>query len=125
MYQPNLPLNAKSSSMYILATAPHLTLYLLLLLFAYWNKPCQERKAYLDIQSTLDISNCQGTNKFVPDIESSTYRVVILCKLIRMGPIVLFKTSRVRLIDYSGYRDKTVIYIYIALLSTPEISPKP
>ena len=32
------------------------------------------------------------TNKFVRDIESSTYRVVILCKLIRMVPIVLFKT---------------------------------
>ena len=27
------------------------------------------------IQSTIDISNCQGTNKFVRDIESSTYRV--------------------------------------------------
>ena len=27
------------------------------------------------VQSTLDISNCQGTNKFVRDIESSTYRV--------------------------------------------------
>ena len=46
------------------------------------------------IQSTLDISNCQGTNKFVPDIESSTYRVFILCKLIRMGPIVLLSSIR-------------------------------
>ena len=45
------------------------------------------RTLYIYIQSTLDISNCQGTNKFVPDIESSTYRVVILCKLIKMGPI--------------------------------------
>ena len=27
------------------------------------------------VQSTLDISNCHGTNKFVRDIESSTYRV--------------------------------------------------
>ena len=52
------------------------------------------------IQSTFDISDCQGTNKFVRDIESSSYRVVILCKLIRMGPIVLFETSRVRLIEY-------------------------
>ena len=26
-------------------------------------------------QSTLDISDCQGANKFVRDIESSTYRV--------------------------------------------------
>ena len=60
------------------------------------------------LQSTLDISNCQGTNKFVRDIESSTYRVVILCKLIRMGPIVLLETSRVRLIEYSRYRDSTV-----------------
>ena len=33
------------------------------------------------------------------------YRVVILCKLIRMGPIVLFETSRVRLVEYSRYRD--------------------
>ena len=32
--------------------------------------------------STLDILNYQWTNKFVRDIESSTYRVVILCKLI-------------------------------------------
>ena len=37
------------------------------------------------IQSTLDISNCQWTNKFVRYIESSTYRVVILCKFIRTG----------------------------------------
>ena len=57
-------------------------------------------KTPIYIQSTLDISNCQGNNKFVRDIESSTYRVVILCKLMRMGPIVLFETSRVRLIDY-------------------------
>ena len=39
-----------------------------------------------DIQATLDISNCQGTNKFVRDIESSTYRVFEIsrfdCKLI-------------------------------------------
>ena len=62
------------------------------------------------IQSTLDILNCQGTNKFVRDIESSTYRVVILCKLIRMGPIVLFKTSRVRLIEISRFN---CIYIFI------------
>ena len=48
-----------------------------------------------EVQSTLDIWNCQGRNKFVRDME--TYRVVILCKLIRMGPIVLFDTSRVRL----------------------------
>ena len=34
--------------------------------------------------------------------------VVILCKLIRMGPNVLFETSRVRLIEYSRYRDSTV-----------------
>ena len=68
------------------------------------------------IQSTLDISNCQGTNKFVRDIESSTYRVVILCKLIRMGPIVLFETSRVRLFEYSRYRDSTV-YICIGMPS--------
>ena len=40
-----------------------------------------------------------------------SYRVVILCKLIRMGPIVLFETSRVRLIEYSRYRDSTV-YTY-------------
>ena len=45
----------------------------------------------------------QGTNKFV--------QVVILCKLIRMGPIVLFETSRVRLIDYSRYQDLTVYRI--------------
>ena len=67
------------------------------------------------IQSTLDISSCQGTNKFVRDIESSTYRVVIFCKLIRMGPIVLFETSRVRLIEYSRYRDSTV-YKYNSFL---------
>ena len=40
------------------------------------------------LQSTLDISNFQGTNKFVRDIESSTNREVILCKLIMIGPIV-------------------------------------
>ena len=51
------------------------------------------------VQSTLDISNCQGTNKFVRDIESSTYRVVILCKLIRMEPIFLFETSSIRDIE--------------------------
>ena len=62
------------------------------------------------VQSTLDISNCQGTNKFVRDIDSSTYRVVILRKLIRIGPIVLFETSRVRLIEYSRFRDSTVYY---------------
>ena len=33
---------------------------------------------YFCVQSTFDISNCQGTNKFVRDIESSTYRVDIL-----------------------------------------------
>ena len=72
------------------------------------------------IQSTLDISNCQGANKFVRDIESLTNRVVILCKLIRMGTIVLFETSGVplirvnrnktdsALIKYSRYRDSTV-----------------
>ena len=70
-------------------------------------KPCNlltiiyhNRLKVNNIESTLDISNCQGTNKFVRDIESSTYRVVILCKLIRMGPIVLFEASRVRLIEY-------------------------
>ena len=62
----------------------------------------------IDIQSTLNIPNCKGTIKFVRDIESSTYRVVILCNLISMGPIVLFKTSRVRLIKYLRYRDLTV-----------------
>ena len=41
-------------------------------------------KKIIKVQSTLDISNYQGANKFVQDIESSTYRVVILCKLIRM-----------------------------------------
>ena len=34
-----------------------------------------------------------------------------MCKLIRMGLIVLFETSRVRLIEYSRYRDSTVLYI--------------
>ena len=74
-------------------------------------KKMRENKTHLmvyQIQSTLDISNCQGTNKFVRDIESSTYRVVILCKLIRMGPIVLFETSRIWLIEYSRFRDSTV-----------------
>ena len=64
----------------------------------------------VELQSTLDISNCQRTNKFVRDIESSIYRVVILCKLIRTGPIVLFETLRVRLIEYSRYRVSTEIF---------------
>ena len=71
---------------------------------------------FFDVQSTLDISNCQGTYKFVRDIKSSTYQVVILCKLIRMGLIVLFEISRVRLIEYARYRDSTVIYIYIYIV---------
>ena len=29
-----------------------------------------------------------------------------------MGPIVLFETSRVRLVEYSRYRDSTVYLIY-------------
>ena len=69
-------------------------------------------------QSTLDIPHCQGTNKFDRDIESSTYRVVIFCKLIRMGPIVLFETSRVRLIEYSRYQDSIIVvfcYLFIYL----------
>ena len=67
------------------------------------------------IQSTLDISNYQGTNKFVRDIESSNYRVVTLCKLITIGPIVLFEISRVRLIEYSRYRDSTVTSIRVKI----------
>ena len=59
-------------------------------------------------KSTLHISNGQGTTKFVRDIESLTYQVVILCKLIRMGPIVLFETSRVRFIRL--YRRKHSIF---------------
>ena len=64
----------------------------------------QLRICRIIIQPTLDISNCQGTNKFVRDIGSSSYRVVILCKLIRMGLIVLFETSRVREFDLSSIR---------------------
>ena len=55
------------------------------------------------LQSTLDISNCQGTNKFVRDIESSTDRVVILCKFIRMGPH--WTDCFVQDIESSTYRD--------------------
>ena len=52
-----------------------------------------------------------------------TFRVVILCKLIRMGPIVLFETSRVGFIDYSRYRDSTVaIYIYFLYDLIPCVS---
>ena len=56
----------------------------------------------MHIQSTLDISNCQGTNKFVRDIESSTYRVVIFRKLIRMARLVC---SRHREFDLWSIRD--------------------
>ena len=55
------------------------------------------------------------------DIESSTYRVVILCKLIRMGSIVLFETSRVRLIEYSRYRDSTVFNFLDLYFLLPDI----
>ena len=72
----------------------------------------------IEIQSILDIMNCQLTNKFVRDIESSTYRVVILCKLIRMGPIVLLEISRFRLIEYSIYRDSTVMTSLEILIKT-------
>ena len=61
---------------------------------------------YIDIQSTLDISNCQGTNKFVRDIESSTYRVVILCKLIRLRPIVLCETSSIGDVEIQLYNQQ-------------------
>ena len=68
---------------------------------------------YIYIQSTLDISNCQEPNKFVRDIENSTYRVVILCKLIRIGPIVL-EYSRFDCIYIKNYK----IYISLVKYST-------
>ena len=56
------------------------------------------------IQSTLDISNTQGTGKNVWDIESSRQRVVTLLDLMLKGPRVLFQlgqSSRYRVFEIS------------------------
>ena len=49
-------------------------LYIVLAYFIVTTSPGSLLPKY--IQSTLDISNCQGTNKFVRDIESSTVLVI-------------------------------------------------
>ena len=80
---------------------------------SYSTKKCPVNKIRAEFRGELNVSFLAlilPAVKFVRDIESSTYRVVILCKLIRMGPIVLFETSIVRLIEYSisRYRDSIV-----------------